>query len=44
MNNLITYRDAGVGPDDFPIKVSDCLGALSKAIEMGWYNYNSFSA
>lgn len=43
MNNLITYRDAGNGPDDFPITVFDCLGAFAKAKEMGWYNHSSFS-
>jgi cell division cycle 14 len=40
----MTYRDAGVGPDDYPITVSDCLSALSKAISMNWYNFKSFSA
>jgi hypothetical protein len=32
LNNLRTYRDAGVGPDDYPISIKNCLQALDKAI------------
>jgi hypothetical protein len=28
LDDLITYRDAGIGPDDFPISVKDCLRGL----------------
>ena len=43
MDNLKTYRDAGIGPDDYPISVKDCVRALEKAIKAGWYSYSSFN-
>ena len=44
LSGLMTYRDAGIGPDDFPITVRDCLVAIQKAINAGWYDFNSFSS
>jgi cell division cycle 14 len=43
LDNLKTYRDAGIGPDDYPISVKDCLRALEKAMKASWYSYSSFN-
>jgi hypothetical protein len=44
LDGLMTYRDAGIGPDDFPISVQDCLRGLEKAIKLGWYRFDTFSS
>lgn len=40
--SLQPFRDAGIGPDDYPITVVDCLIGLQRAIELNWYNYKRF--
>ena len=39
LSSLQPYRDAGVGPDDFPLTVVDCLRGLERAVELGWYSH-----
>ena len=43
LSGLETFRDAGIGPDDFPITIEDCLKGLKRAIELGFYTYSSFN-
>ena len=42
LRSLRPYRDAGVGPDDFPLTVIDCLRGMERAIQLGWYNKTGF--
>jgi len=42
LDGLVTFRDAGVGPDDFPLTVIDCLKGLQRAIELDFYSYSKF--
>jgi hypothetical protein len=32
LQSLRPYRDAGVGPDDFPLTVIDCLKGFERAV------------
>lgn len=32
LNSLRPYRDAGIGPDDFPLSVIDCLKGMERAM------------
>lgn len=43
LSQLRPFRDAGVGPDDFPLTVLDCLKGIERAVELKWYSYNKFS-
>ncbi|CAG0924120.1 unnamed protein product [Notodromas monacha] len=38
----ITYRDASMGPDMFPLKLEDCLSAIEKAKDLGFFKFESF--
>lgn len=42
LRSLRPFRDAGVGPDDFPLTVVDCLKGLERAIQLNWYGKSSF--
>ena len=44
LNSLKPFRDAGVGPDDFPLTVIDCLKGMERAIELKWYSKTSFDS
>lgn len=39
---LVPFRDAGEEPSNFECTVLDCLKGLSKAINLGWYNFSKF--
>ena len=43
LRSLRPFRDAGVGPDDFPLTVVDCLKGLERAIQLNWYGKNNFN-
>ena len=32
LNSLRHFRDAGVGPDDFPLTILDCLKGIERAV------------
>ena len=36
------FRDAGVGPDDFPLTVIDCLNGINRACELNWFSVVGF--
>ena len=38
LNSLRPFRDAGVGPDDFPLTVVDCLKGIERAVQLNWYS------
>lgn len=38
LHSLKPFRDAGVGPDDFPLTVIDCLKGIERALALNWYN------
>lgn len=40
---LVAYRDASLGPPSYPIIVPHCLMGLAKAIQLGWYNPETFN-
>ena len=42
LRSLKPFRDAGVGPDNFPLTVVDCLKGLERAIQLHWYDKASF--
>jgi len=42
LNRLRPFRDAGVGPDDFPLTVIDCLKGMDRAKQLNWYSKQSF--
>ena len=42
LNSLRPYRDAGIGPDNFPLTVIDCVEGVKRASELGWYNFETF--
>ena len=42
LSALRPFRDAGVGPDDFPLTVIDCLKGFARARELKWYTKASF--
>ena len=40
--SLKPFRDAGIGPDNYPITVIDCLEGLHRAMQLNWYSKSSF--
>lgn len=40
---LVPYRDASLGPPSYPITVLHCLGGLTKAMSLGWYDHATFN-
>ena len=44
LSSLQPFRDAGVGPDDFPLTVIDCWKGLERAIQLNWYSYARFDS
>jgi len=42
LNRLRPFRDAGVGPDDFPLSVIDCLKGMERAVQLNWYSKSRF--
>ena len=44
LSSLQPFRDAGVGPDNFPLTVIDCWKGLERAIELNWYSYARFDS
>ena len=44
LNSLRPFRDAGVGPDDFPLTVVDCLKSVERAVELKWYSKTGFNS
>ena len=42
LQSLHPYRDAGVGRDDFPLTVIDCLKGFQRAVELNWYSKTAF--
>jgi cell division cycle 14 len=41
-NIMIPFRDAGPGPNTFPLAVRDCVAGLKKAFDHGWLDVSSF--
>ncbi|EAN80193.1 tyrosine phosphatase, putative [Trypanosoma brucei brucei TREU927] len=39
---IISFRDASYGVSTFPLSLSDILGGLQRAVELGWYDPNTF--
>ena len=44
LNSLRAFRDAGVGPDDFPLTVIDCLKGMERAVALKFYSKISFDS
>lgn len=44
LNSLRPFRDAGVGPDDFPLTVLDCLKGMERANALKWYSKTNFNS
>mmetsp|Transcript_1294 Transcript_1294/g.1743 ORF Transcript_1294/g.1743 Transcript_1294/m.1743 type:complete len:238 (-) Transcript_1294:2041-2754(-) len=42
LNSLRPFRDAGVGPDDFPLTVIDCIKGMERAVQLNWYSKGGF--
>ena len=42
VRSLRPFRDAGIGPDDFPLTVIDCLHGIDRAIQLNWYSKSGF--
>ena len=42
LSRLRPFRDAGVGADDFPLTVIDCLHGMMRAIQLKWYSKRGF--
>jgi len=42
LNSLIPFRDAGIGPADYPLTVIDVLRGLSIGIEFNWVSIDRF--
>ena len=43
LNRLRPFRDAGVGADDFPLTVIDCLDGIQRAVQLNWYSKRGFN-
>ena len=41
LERLRPFRDAGVGADDFPLTVVDCLRGMARAVQLNWYGKRS---
>eukprot|EP01066_Platyproteum_vivax_P003023 Platyproteum_vivax@DN13917_c0_g1_i1.p1 len=39
---LVPYRDAGFSSSSFDSHMMDCLNGLERAIQMGWYSFQTF--
>ncbi|KAL1523738.1 hypothetical protein AB1Y20_018667 [Prymnesium parvum] len=39
---LVPFRDASLGPPSFNLTVLHCLMGLSRAVQFGWYNKDTF--
>ena len=42
LSRLRPFRDAGIGPDDFPLTVIDCLKGIDRAVKLNWYSEANF--
>jgi len=39
---IVPFRDATNAPSTFPLSVRDCLGALKRAVQLGWLKIDAF--
>ena len=43
-NYIYDYRDASTAPSVFELKIIDCLRAVRLAMELNWYDPNTFDS